>query len=652
MEKNEEYQYLDLIKNVIENGVEKDDRTGIGTKSIFGATLKFNLQNGFPLLTTKKVFWKGIAEELLFFIKGQTNSRILEEKGIKIWQGNTSREFLDKRKLTDYEEGDMGPCFVGGTHILTFDGYKAIENVQHDDLLYTHNGNMKEIEQIHVRNYTGDMINISVKYHPHDIVSTPEHPFYARKFVIKDRYQGKRNVVVANDPEWVLAKDITKKHLLGFKIETAEIYPQFLLSRYINQHVPRQEYWKTIIEPEEWFMMGYFLGDGWLVDEENCKRIHFAINLKQAGALVPKLSKVLNIQRSRTENGCHIYRCCNQEWANILSHFGKYAHGKKIPNWVHLAPKEMIEHFITGYWAADGCTRDTGVNISYRFTTVSVDIAYSIQRLYLKLGKFASNSFQKRGYQKYINDKLVNQRDCYFMEVYENKLRRNNYCFVEGDYAWFTITDTITNHHDDVPVYNFTVKDDNTYTVSNLSVHNCYGFQWRHWGANYIGMHANYDGQGIDQLAECIRLIKEDPSSRRIVMSAWNVNDMEQMVLNPCHIFVQFYVANGKLSCMMIQRSADCGLGLPFNIASYALLTHLVAHVTDLLVGELTIVTGDTHVYLNHVEQLQIQLTREPKPFPTINIKGEKKNIDDYTFDDIELVNYLPHPAIKMEMAI
>lgn len=118
-------------------------------------------------------------------------------------------------------------------------------------------------------------------------------------------------------------------------------------------------------------------------------------------------------------------------------------------------------------------------------------------------------------------------------------------------------------------------------------------------------MNTNCDGQGIDQLKECIRLIKDEPTSRRIVMSAWNVWDMNDMVLNPCHIMVQFYVANGELSCLMYQRSVDCGLGLPFNIANYELLTCIIAHITGLNLGELILTTGDTHVYLNHIEQLK-----------------------------------------------
>jgi len=179
-----------------------------------------------------------------------------------------------------------------------------------------------------------------------------------------------------------------------------------------------------------------------------------------------------------------------------------------------------------------------------------------------------------------------------------------------------------------------------------------YGFQWRHYGAEYKDMHADYTGQGIDQLADVIDKIKNKPNDRRIIMCAWNPKDIPQMALPPCHCLAQFYVANGELSCMLYQRSADMGLGVPFNIASYALLTHMIAHVTGLKAGEFVHTLGDAHVYLNHVEPLKEQLEREPKPFPKLIIKRKIENIEDFTIDDIEVQDYNPHPKIAMAMAV
>lgn len=284
-----EYQYLNLIREIIETGIIKDDRTGVGTIGKFGAMMRFSLKDSFPLLTTKRVFWKAIVEELLWFIKGDTNANHLSEKGIKIWDGNSTREFLDNRGLHCYDEGDLGPI---------------------------------------------------------------------------------------------------------------------------------------------------------------------------------------------------------------------------------------------------------------------------------------------------------------------------------------------------------------------------YGHQWRHYGAKYVDMYTNYDNQGIDQLKEVINLIKTDPNSRRIILMNWDVNVLKQMALVPCHIMCQFQVCNGELNCLMYQRSCDMGLGVPFNIASYSLLTYLIAHVTGLRPGEFIHSMGDVHVYINHIEPLKVQLERKPRDFPKLIIKCDPKDITEYTIDDLELINYKPHPKINMEMAI
>jgi dihydrofolate reductase / thymidylate synthase len=187
-----------------------------------------------------------------------------------------------------------------------------------------------------------------------------------------------------------------------------------------------------------------------------------------------------------------------------------------------------------------------------------------------------------------------------------------------------------------------------------------YGFQWRHSGAKYIDCKTDYEGKGIDQLAEIIRLIKTDPDSRRILLSAWNPSDLSEMALPPCHILAQFFVdkSTKRLSCLFFQRSCDLGLGVPFNIASYSLLTILLAHYCDLTPHELIYTMGDYHIYKNHIGPLQEQLTRSPKSFPTLKIvcpnnnNSKPKDITGYTFDNLVLEGYDPHPSIKMEMAL
>lgn len=171
-----------------------------------------------------------------------------------------------------------------------------------------------------------------------------------------------------------------------------------------------------------------------------------------------------------------------------------------------------------------------------------------------------------------------------------------------------------------------------------------YGYQWRSWPTS--------NGKHIDQITNLINMIKTNPNSRRLMVSAWNVEFIEEMALPPCHTMFQFYVANGKLSCQLYQRSADTFLGVPFNIASYALLTLMIAQVCDLKPGEFVHTFGDVHIYNNHVEQAKLQLTRTPRKLPTMKINPDVKNIFDFKFEDFELVDYDPHPHIKAEVSV
>ncbi|WBM74685.1 thymidylate synthase [Saprospira grandis] len=171
-----------------------------------------------------------------------------------------------------------------------------------------------------------------------------------------------------------------------------------------------------------------------------------------------------------------------------------------------------------------------------------------------------------------------------------------------------------------------------------------YGKQWRSW--------SNHKGESIDQIQQAIELIKNNPNSRRIIVSAWNVADLPEMALSPCHCLFQFYVAHGKLSCQLYQRSADAFLGVPFNIASYALLTLMMAQVTGLEAGDFVHTFGDLHLYQNHLEQAQTQLARAPRPLPKMKINPEKTDLFSFVYEDFQLENYDPHPHIKAKVSI
>ena len=204
---------------------------------------------------------------------------------------------------------------------------------------------------------------------------------------------------------------------------------------------------------------------------------------------------------------------------------------------------------------------------------------------------------------------------------------------------WFIRGETNTKYLKENGV---TIWDD--WADENGELGPVYGSQWRAWKTN--------DGREIDQLSEVISQIKKNPDSRRLIVSAWNVGEIDKMKLPPCHAFFQFYVSDGKLSCQLYQRSADIFLGVPFNIASYAALTMMVAQVCNLQPGTFVHTFGDAHIYSNHFDQVNLQLSRDPRPLPQLILNPEVKNIFDFTYDDMKIVNYDPHPHIKGAVAV
>lgn len=204
---------------------------------------------------------------------------------------------------------------------------------------------------------------------------------------------------------------------------------------------------------------------------------------------------------------------------------------------------------------------------------------------------------------------------------------------------WFLKGETNLNY---LHANNVTIWDE--WADEHGELGHIYGYQWRSW--------PSHDGRYIDQITNIVKSIKENPDSRRHIVSAWNVGELDKMALPPCHVLFQFYVAGGRLSCQLYQRSCDIFLGVPFNIASYALLTMMMAQVTGLKPGDFVHTLGDAHIYLNHIEQVKLQLSREPFPLPQMIINPDKNNIFDFVFEDFQLMNYQSHPHIKGEISV
>lgn len=640
LENTDELKYLSVLERMLDAN-ERPNRTATPTRGVFHEYIEFNLSDIggriLPLITTKKVPFDSVFEELKMFIHGETTNLRLKEKNIKIWDGNSSREYLDSIGLTDYPEGTLGPvygsqwrsfggsgidqlqkvidtlksnpgdrrmlvsawnpidipkmvlpaCFMPNTNVLTYDGYKKIQDVLKTDLLMTHDGTFKPINEIHITQYDDLIMNVKLGCHPHIIKTTPEHPFWARK---KIDNSNKYDI-----PYWVSASELTLEHQVGMKINTNTIIPTFTRKLKRKTRWIKEDIVTKIDNPDQWFMLGYFLGDGWLNhnDEKNYP-IYFIFNNEDMEISFPIISRVLHLMGPyRESDNYRYYYAKNCVWWLILRDFGQLAHNKKVPQWVHDAPVEMLEHFIKGYHEADGRANSETTN------TVSTGLAFDIQMIYAKLGKTVNVAYENRPSTCMIMGKLRNQRGKYNMSVITMKLKHKS--IIENDMIWFPVLDNNADFKGVNLVYNFDVADNHTYVVENLIVHNChYSFQF----------HCDF---------------KKLPDG----------------TFKP-----------SALNCLVNMRSADTALGVPFNIASYAMLTHIVSLIVNIPPGKIGIVMADCHVYENHIEGIKRQLKRRPKRFPYIKFMSKINTIDDVDDLKFNIVGYAPDPYIKLNMAV
>ncbi len=372
------------------------------------------------------------------------------------------------------------PCFIAGTQVLTENGYESIENITLDVKLMTHTGHFQRISNLQRKIYNDKLYNINIKYHSETICCTNEHPFYTREKTRKWNCELRKYEYIFKNPEWKKAYELDNNHYFGMKINENNVIPDFSFDKIINQH--ETEIVKIKLDnPDMWFMMGYFVGNGWIEEtsrkDGRCmNKIRFAINTKDDEYVVRRINNILELTDKKCSlgNKCNKYGCANFIWFNIFKKFGKYAHGKLIPEWVQDAPKEYIQEFINGYVTADGCINKK--NDKYRISTVSYNLAYGTQRLFLKLGYIFGISKELRPKTCVIEGRTVNQRDTYTVGGYCRNLNKTILSFIEDGYVWYAPFKIETYNVEHVPVYNFEVENDNSYIVENIIVHNCNDF--------------------------------------------------------------------------------------------------------------------------------------------------------------------------------
>ena len=391
----------------------------------------------------------------------------------------------DVRKLSPQNLGKIDiivggfPCFPAGTLVVTRRGYVPIEALLIDDEVLSHTGTYRRIVNLQKKLLPAQspMVSLIVGGHPRAVRCTVEHPFYSRARIESSGVYAK--------PTWTSAKDLNTGDLVGMPIDTRSDVPSFDVTRVVNQHVTRVDT-TTLITPDQWYLLGYFVGDGWCQNTRKSDgrmqyRVCFAVSHRDEPEVTPRLLRVMHLTRADGFEGKVVkYVAQNQLWWTILNTFGKYAHGKLLPDWVHAAPAHLLEHFIEGYLKADGNASTTKAGThKCRIGTISADLAFGIQRILLKTGQVYCVSQTRRPPTTTICGRTVNQcTTAYEISGIKGRIRQTaRDGFIQGSYAWFPIRKVNTQLTDTGQfVYNMEVAIDNSYVVENMGVHNCVGF--------------------------------------------------------------------------------------------------------------------------------------------------------------------------------
>lgn len=632
-------QYLDIVKNILENGEWKDTRTQYRTLAVPNVVFSHDMKNGFPLLTTRKLPWQSLRVELEGFLRGITSKKWYQERNCHYWDEfhnptipnlGSSKEDKDLAQYyIDYD--DLGPIYGyqwrkfdevydenDEGHLQGFDQLQYIVDKLHSNpndrrmVCSAWNPHHLRIMGLppcftHGNVYTNkgykQISNLSLE----DKVLCDDGSFnqinnlYATKYdgkIIKIRpYYTYQNIectpnhpFLVKDKGYINADKLTCNDYLAIPINKCSKQQDFQFIKYKNQYTTTYSHFYPT--KNDFYMMGYFVGDGWV--QINSDRICFAIANKDKDKILPKIRQSIKVCKKKN-SGINVttYYTNNKKWGNILRQFGYKAHNKIIPKWVLDYPISYLEEFLKGYIDADGWKKPSG---DLQFTTTSESLALNLQQLGLKLGYISKVNKENRPKHTIIENRLVNQRDTY--SVFFNtsiKARTFHKWDKENNILWVKIK-KIDNEHKKCSVYNIDVDHKHTYTINNFINHNCHML----WGLVHI---------------------------------------------------------NGVLNLYMTQRSCDIALGVPSNIASYALLLHLLCKEGNFIPGNLTILLADCHMYENHISGIKEQLSRVPTELPRLTIPDNKDgtpfSIFDWTYQDVLLENYFPQPRIRMgEIAV
>ena len=588
----EEKRYLKLLNKILNEGIYKVDRTGIGTKSIFGKRFKYNVRNGIiPLFTTKRVFFKGIIEELLWFISGSSDVRKLQDKGVKIWDGNSTREFLDKRGLYHLKEGDIGACFPEDTLVLTNNGYKKIQNVIITDLLYTHQGDWRKINNLQKSKYNNKLIyHFKIKYSSRPIVCTDNHPI----LIIEN---------INEKPRWCRAYNIQSSYYMGIKKNNQHIIPPNLQDLNI------------------WFIMGYLIN--YLNNLDIDENIIFKIIdidlfyvLKQFGSNTKHMH---NIKDNIYKININVYP--------IL----KELKNNNIPEWIQDAGIYYIKEFTRGYFMSNIIN-----NESQYIKVPSYSFALQIQRLYFKLNIFIS-----------INEKFYKIK-----KKIKNIYEKNNseYIWIPIEEIITNKVNNIDIYNFEVDVDNSYIVQN--IIVHNSYGHQLRHFNAKYIDCetDYSGQGIDQLQYCIDLIKndpDSRRIVFSYWNPEQLNQTSLpSCHILYQFYVNKY---------DNEISCSFYQRSCDSFLGLPFNVASATLLLNMICYLTNYKPGDIIHNIGDMHIYSNHILQSYEIINRTPRIFPQIFINKKNRvihNINDFQYTDFELINYYPYPSVLAPMAI